>query len=135
MPTLTTLLDSNEYIFGLTKPQGFSAQLLKKLPNLTVKLPRFILNELHNNLSEEILRIFYLLLQKAKVEIIEDQVSASLVKKYQNQLPIEDAVIAAYCEFLKVKILISENRHFLLKFNPKTFKVLSAQTFLESNFP
>lgn len=75
------------------------------------------------------------MLKEAKIGIIEDQIPASLVEKYQNQLPAEDAVIAAYCEFLKVKILISENRHFLINFNPKAFKVLSAQNFLEQHFP
>lgn len=60
MPTLTILLDSNDYIFGLTKPQRFSARLLKNLPNLTVKLPRFIMNELHDNLPEDILKTFCL---------------------------------------------------------------------------
>lgn len=132
MPTLTILLDTNEYIFGLTEPEGFSAKLLGNLPSFTVKLPRFILDELHNNLPREILKILFTLLQEAKIEITEDQVPISLVKKYQKQLPYEDAVIAAYCEFLQIDILISENRHFLVNFNPKAFKVLSAQNFLEN---
>lgn len=135
MPTLTILLDSNEYIFGLTKFQKSSAQLLEKLPDLNVKLPRFILNEIHNNLSKDLLKIFYSLLKEAHIEIIEEQAPVSLVKKYKKQLPPEDAVIAAYCEFLGVKILISENRHFLINFNPKAFEVLSAQNFLEQHFP
>ncbi len=130
MPTLTILLDTNEYIFGLTKPEGDSAKLLENLPSFIVKLPRFILSEIHSNLPEDMNKIFYALLKEAKVEIVEEPIPASLVAKYKKQLPEEDAVIAAYCEFLQVDILISENRHFLVDFHPKAFKVLSAQNFL-----
>lgn len=131
MPTLTILLDTNEYIFGLIRPTGFSAQLLQKLPNFSVKLPRFILNELHKNLPEDVLKSTYLLLNEANVDIVDQQIETNLVEKYQKQLPPEDAVIAAYCEFLAVDILISENRHFLVNFKPKAFEVMSAQNFLE----
>lgn len=135
MSTLTILLDTNEFIFGLTQPTESSAQLLEELPDFTVKLPRFILDELHNNLPNNILKALYSLLKETKTEIIEQQVPVSLVEKYQKQLPSEDAVIAAYCEFLKIKVLISENRHFLVDFHPKVFEVLSAQRFLERHSP
>ena len=130
MPTLNILLDTNEYIFGLTKPKGYSSQLLENLPNFIVKLPRFILNEIHHNLPEGIHKIFYYLLKEAKIEVVEELIPANLVDKYKKQLPLEDAVIAAYCEFLHIDILISENRHFLVDFRSKVFKVLSAKNFL-----
>ncbi len=131
MTTLTILLDTNEFIFGLTKPQESSAQLLGKLPYLSIKLPRFILNELHDNLSYTLLKELYQLIREAEVEVIEEKIPASMVKKYQKQLPPEDAIIAAYCEFLRIEILISENRHFLVDFHPKAFRVLSAHEFIE----
>lgn len=134
MPTLTILLDSNEYIFGLSGERAQSVQLLNTLASFRDKLPRFVLNELHDNLTEERLKKLYRLVKDAQLQIIEERVPLSLIEKYQKQLPPEDAVIAAYCEFLKVTYLISENRHFLVDFNPKGFEVLAAQNFLDRPF-
>lgn len=130
MPTLTILLDSNEYIFGLKELQASSTDLLATLTSFSVKLPRFILDELHDNLGSDELKKLYRLIRKTKTEIIEQKVPLKLVETYQKQLPTEDAVIAAYCEFLQVDVLISENRHFLMNFHPKTFDVFSALNFL-----
>lgn len=66
-------------------------------------------------------------LEKQSIDLL------SLVQKYRRDLPPEDAVIAAYCEFLKVDALISENRHFLVNFHPKSFVVLSAKQFNNSS--
>ncbi len=131
MHTLIIVLDTNEFIFGLTNSLSHSAILLENLEKLRVKLPRFILQELHNNLPESVLRLVYFLLKEKGVEIVDMQVPSTLVEKYQSQLPPEDAVIAAYCEFLSVDVLVSENRHFLVDFQPKVFRVLSAQEFLD----
>lgn len=133
MPTLTILLDSNEYIFGLTESLEESAKLLKILSSFKVKIPRFVLDELNDNLSGDLLKKLYQLIRNSNIEIVEDKVPVSLVEKYEKELPAEDAVIAAYCEFLKVDIMISENRHFLVDFDPKLFMVLSAQSFLQKN--
>ncbi len=130
MLTLTIVLDSNEYIFGLSEQLKPSTSLLKNLSGCIIKLPRFILDELHDNLEEILLKKLYRLINNAKIEIIEEQIPAFLIEKYQKQLPAEDAVIAGYCELLKVDVLISENRHFLVDFHPKAFKILDAQNFL-----
>ena len=134
MPILTILLDSNEYIFGLKDIYSSSNRLLSILSSFNVKVPRFILDELHDNLSDILLKELYQLIKTTGVEIIEEKVSIRLVEKYQKQLPVEDAIIAAYSEFLKVEVLVSENRHFLVDFRPKAFKVLSSKEFIEQYF-
>lgn len=131
MPILTILLDTNEFIFGLREPEGYSAKLLGKLIQFNIKLPRFVIDELHNNLPENVLKLFYSLLKENEIEILDVQIPASLVEKYKSQLPPEDAIIAAYCEFLHVDVLISENRHFLVNFHPKVFQVLSVHEFMD----
>lgn len=131
MPTLTIILDTNEYIFGLKKVSKGSVRLLQKLSYFKVKAPRLILEELHRNLDTALMKELYGILLKAKAEVVEERVSNTLVKKYENELPYEDAVIASYCEHLKVDFLISENRHFLVGFKPKNFKVFSAEDFLK----
>lgn len=131
MHTLTIILDTNEFIYGLTDTKKACITLLTKLPDFNVKIPRIILNELHNNLPRELLKELYKLLKDANVEIIDKKTPVSLVKRYEEQLPYEDAVIASYCEHLNIDILISENRHFLVDFNPDAFQVLPATEFLK----
>ena len=131
MPILTILLDSNEYIFGLGGIRKDSKDLLQVLASFRVKLPRFILDELHANIGETKLKALYRLIRETKIEVVEEKVPLSLVKKYQKEIHPEDAVIAAYCEFLQADVLISENRHFLIGFQPKSFGVLSAEEFLQ----
>lgn len=127
---MTIVLDSNEYIYGLANTIETSVILLKKLSSFEVKIPRFILDELHNNLTEELLKELYKLIIEQKIVIFEEKVSEKSVKKFKD-LPYEDAVIAAYCELLKVNVLVSENRHFLIGFHSKSFKVFSAKDFLD----
>ena len=132
MHTSTIILDTNEYIYGLTGIKKPCADLIGKLSTFKVKLPRIILDELHKNLSEDLLKDLYKLLRVAQVDIVGEKVSIDLVNKYK--LPYEDAIIASYCEHLLVDVLVSENRHFLVGFRPKSFKVFSAHDFLTSTF-
>lgn len=131
MRTLTIILDSNEYIFGLTEKKEPSDALLAMLSNFTIKIPRIILDELHQNMRKDELKSLYKLIRDKEVVIIEDKIPASTVDKYKKQLHYEDAVTASYCEYFDVDILISENRHFLVNFHPKAFRVLSASEFLK----
>lgn len=131
----TIILDTNEYIYGLTGRKKSCVDLISKLSSFKVKIPRIILDELHKNLSDIILKDLYELLGKEKVDIVYEKVSIDLVNKYQEKVPYEDAVIASYCELLKIDVLISENRHFLIGFNPKNFQVFSAHDFLKNVGP
>lgn len=69
MPTLTIILDTNEYIFGLTEKDRNCKRLLDQLSNFQVFIPRIILKELHNNLSGEQLNRLYKILIKTNAEI------------------------------------------------------------------
>ena len=126
----TIILDTNEYIYGLGGTKKECEDLINRLPNFNVKVPRIILNELYNNLGDNLIKDLYRLLRFTEAEIIEKKVPISLIDKYK--VPYEDAVIASYCEYLKVDALISENRHFLIDFHPKSFKIFSAHDFLKS---
>lgn len=131
MPTLIIILDSNEYIYGLTETKEASIDLLELLSDFTVKIPRIILDELHQNLRADDLKNLYRLIKEADLETVERKTPSSIVDKYSKHLPYEDAVIASYCEYLNVDILVSENRHFLVNFHSRAFRVLSASAFLK----
>ena len=134
MHTLTIILDTNEFIYGITQTKEASTNLLACLQDFVVKVPRIILDELYQNLRRDLLKELYKLLRDTNAEIIEKKTPVALVNKYEEQVPYEDAVIASYCEQLNIDILISENRHFLVGFQPKSFQVLSASDFLKK-FP
>jgi hypothetical protein len=93
-------------------------------------MPRIILQELHNNLSGKMLNKLYKLLIKANIEIVDLKAPIKLVQEFKVVLPFEDSVIAAYCKLFEVDYLVSENRHFLVSFRPKMFRVLPADKFL-----
>ena len=61
-------------------------------------------------------------------QIDEDNiVPLELAVKYASMgLKSADALIAAYTEWIKADILVSENRHFLARKSGMPFKVLSA---------
>lgn len=131
MRTLTIILDTNEYIFGLIEKDQNCKELLESLANFRVLIPRIILSELHNNLGGELLSKLYRLLIDNNIEIVDAKIPHHIVEKFKGKLPFEDAIIVAYCELLEVDYLISENRHFLVGFNPVKFKVLPAREFLK----
>jgi predicted nucleic acid-binding protein len=133
------VLDTNVWIFGLRNApeRPACARLLRRLPDLFVRVPRQILLELRANLSQEELDDFFRLLNRhpGQREISWEKVEPALIHKYQQRgCKLGDATVAAHLEVLGVKLLVSENRDFLAEITGLPFRVLSAEAFLTSTF-
>lgn len=133
------VLDINVWIFGLRNApeRPACAQLLRRLPNLFVRVPRQILLELRANLSQEEMDDFFRLVNRypEQREISWDKVPSTLIHSYQQRgCKLGDATVAAHLETLGVKLLVSENRDFLVEITGLPFRVLSAEAFLTSAY-
>jgi hypothetical protein len=134
------VLDSNEYIFGLSEDlnRPASIQLMNQIPALLENVEDFILIvpniirvEVHRNLAPHRLPRFYRLIRRRNVLLRwTDNVPESLLKKYSRQMKEEDALIAAICEAEQVDCIISENRHFSEQLQTQVFLILTAEQFL-----
>ena len=130
------VLDTNVWIFGLRQEPTRLARfhLLRRLPDLFVRVPRQILLELRANLSHEEMDDFFRLLNRHPEQraISWDKVEPALIHNYQQRgCKLGDATVAAHLEILGVKLLVSENRDFLTEISGLPFRVLSAEAFLE----
>ncbi len=131
------VIDTNEFIFtfGVGK-NGSSDVLLNKLaelfPNISIHIPRTIVDEVRNNLTTSKFKEFILFIQSVG-NIDEDIfVPYELGEKYAAMgLKPADALIAAYTEWINADILVSENRHFLSRQTNLPFKILSAEKTLK----
>lgn len=129
------VLDTNMWIFGIRQTPAYPAcaQLLDRLGELSVVIPRQILRELQANLSEEELRAFFAVANRHPQQIRMDwqQVPVELIRKYQALgCKRGDAVVAAHVEHLGVSVLISENRELLTEVSVLPFRILSASATL-----
>ena len=132
------VFDTNIWIFGLRRtPDALAcAQLLERLSSFRVVLPRQILQELQANLSEGEIRALFRLIgqfpEKSKVDWAKAK--PVVVAKYQRVgCKLGDAVVAAHLEELNVKILVSENRDFLVELKGLPFQTLSAAQILAAD--
>ena len=131
------VIDSNEYIFALGAVRDLSCiELLEKIiehiDNISLRIPRLIVEEVRNNLTPEAFKEFIISLNKL-TRIDEDiEVPFELGVKYEAKgLKPSDAFIAAYTEWVGADALITENRHFLSRQSNLPFKVLSARECLK----
>ena len=138
------VLDTNVWIFGLHRTPAYPAcaQLLDRLGELSVVIPRQILRELQAHLSEEELRAFFAVANRHPQQIRVDwqRVPVELIRKYQALgCKRGDAVVAAHVEHLGVSVLVSENRELLTGVSGLPFRVLTASATLteleEANQP
>lgn len=125
------VLDTNVWIFGLRHHLELPActLLLERLGQLQVILPRQVLCELQANLTESELRALFRLLRKYpnRVLIHWEKAKRDTISKYQSLgCKLGDAALAAHLEELGVKVLITENRHFLEELKDLPFRRLSA---------
>jgi predicted nucleic acid-binding protein len=102
------VLDTNVWIFGLRNvpERPACAQLLRRLPDLFVKVPRQILLELRANLSHEEMGDFFRLVNRhpEQRKISWDKVQAALIHKYQQRgCKLGDATVSAHLEVSGVK--------------------------------
>lgn len=131
------IFDTNIWIFGLREEADRPAcfQLLRHLPQLSVKLPRQILRELRANLTRDEMSDLFRLLNHypERIEISWNKIELSLIRKYQSLgCKLGDATVAAHVEALGVKVLVSENRDFLTEIQGLPFQVLSAEKMLQT---
>ena len=117
-PSNRWLLDTNVWVFGLRRDDAFPicAQLLDRIGEFCVVIPRQVLKELNLTFSEDEIRAFYRLTNQYSefIELSWDPVLVERVKFYEERgCRKGDAVIAAHAEAMNVRIIVSENRQFL----------------------
>lgn len=127
-------IDSCVIIHGLQETDSAAVRLLDLLgPDLVVVVPRLVAQEVMRNLrTREQVRLFYRLFRGRDFAFIVDEpVPRALVEKYVALgLPGKaDAFVGAFAEWMQVRYLLSDNRHFLRDLRTDAFDVLDAAEF------
>ena len=133
------VLDTNEFIFGLTgthKPSALLLDLIGVIPGLRVSLPSTVITETTHNLgrihSRLIAAFTDLVYTHPLFAVLPDEnTPEDLINQYVNLgLPQEDAVIGAFAHWVKADFLVSENQHFLKDLRTTAYDVLSAEAMI-----
>ncbi len=127
-------IDSCVIIHGLQETDSAAVRLLDLLgPDLVVVVPRLVAQEVMRNLrTREQVRLFYRLFRGRDFAFIVDEpVPRALVEKYVALgLPGKaDAFVGAFAEWMQVRYLLSDNRHFLRDLRTDAYDVLDAAEF------
>ncbi len=134
-PDTVLILDTNEFIFGLTGTKQSSVELLDHIGDLTIVIPAMVVREVRANLEHryQLGKAFFRLLASGEnftilwidppQEIIEKHVALGFAE--------EDAAIAAAAECAGADFVISENRHFLQRKEGLSFQTINAEKALE----
>ena len=131
------ILDSNEYLFALGAERDKTCEKLieviaKESDVVFIRIPRFVVMEVRNNLTPEAFKEFILLISKLTFIDEDLVVPYELVGEYEYKgLKPADAFIAAYAEYTGADALVTENRHFLSRQSDLPFKVLTAENCLK----
>jgi hypothetical protein len=128
-------IDSCVFIHGLQQSDAAAVHLLDLVgPELILVVPRLVAQEVTRNLGtpEQVRRFYQLFQARAFAFIIDDPVPRVLVSKYVGlNLPEKaDAFIGAFAEWMQVRYLVSDNRHFLQNLRTDAFGVLDAAEFM-----
>ncbi len=128
-------IDSCVFIHGLQSNDPAVRQLIALVsPTVQLVIPRLVAQEVTRNLySAEQARRFYRLFHALDCAFIVDEpVPAALVEKYVHLgLPGKaDAYIGAFAEWMQVRYLISNNRHFLRDLQTNAFAVMNTADFV-----
>jgi hypothetical protein len=123
------------FIRGLQREGSAERQLIALIsPAIQLAIPRLVAQEVTRNLrSTEQVRRFYRLFHELDCAwIVDEPVPADLVDEYVRLgLPAKaDAFIGAFAEWMQVRYLVSENRHFLRELQTDAFEVLDVETFV-----
>ena len=129
-------IDSCVFIQGLQQSDTAAVRLLDHIgPELILLIPRLAAQEVTRNLATPAqVSYFYRLFQARDFAFIVDElVPQPLVDKYVKfGLPGKaDAFIGAFAEWMQVRYLISDNRHFLRNLRTDAYEVLDAAKFIE----
>lgn len=124
-------IDSCVFINALTLADPSAVKLLGLVgPQLTLIVPRLVGLEVTRNLrTPEQVRLFYQLFRERDFAFIVDEpVPRALVDKYVELGLREkgDAFVGAFAEWMQVRYLVSDNRHFLRELHTDAFSVLAA---------
>lgn len=139
--TLTVVLDSNVYIFGIARVMPSCEALLDALSRskwesrLRVITPHLVEREVTRNLEPigpSAPKLFCSMLADVPWSGVtfEAPPDELMLKYLELGLAEEDAIIAAFTEWLGAKYLVSENRHFLEELKTEAFQVVDAAEFL-----
>ena len=128
-------IDSCVFIHALQQSDSAAVRLLELLSDeLTLVIPRLVVQEVTRNLAsrEQVRRFYHLFHNCTFAFIVDEPVPETLVARYINLgLPAKaDAFIGAFGEWMQVRYLISDNRHFLRKLQTNAFAVLDADAFI-----
>ncbi len=134
-PTTPLMLDSNEYIFGLSGTKASCVQLIDQLDTLHVFVPLMVVREVERNLElmYSLSSVFFkLIVNQENIVIVWSPPPEKLVLAYiERGFSKEDATIAAVAEQVQTEYLISENRHFLQNSAGLPFQIINAETALK----
>lgn len=127
-------IDSCVFIRGLQTNDPEVPQLFTLIgPALQLVIPRLVAQEVSRNLRspDQVRRFYRLFYETSYAAILDEPLPVEMVDRYaQLGLPQKaDAFIGAFAEWLEVRYLISDNRHFLRDLRTDTFTVLSPAEF------
>ena len=127
-------LDTNVWIFGILGIDRFCEQILLNLTRFDVVLPDQVREELSHNLSNEDMKQFYRFVYECDVHLDFERVPQEYISKFEQKgLKKGDAEIGAFCEWRRIDIIISDNRHFLRALHgDRSFQVMSPQIFYDT---
>lgn len=130
------ILDANEYVFAFgPKPKADCVTVLELVRHHELRTCRTIVQEVLHNLPPDAHEGFFVYLMEVidrDPPIEEDWVVPfELGAAYEAKgFKPADAFIAAYAETVAAELIVSENRHFLLRAPMLPFDVLDAKTFV-----
>ena len=128
-------IDSSVFIPGLQDNDPAAAHVLELIgAEITLLIPRLIAQEVTRNLNtpQQVRQFYHLFHTYDFAFIVDEPVPRNLVEKY-NALGLPekaDAFIGAFSEWMDIRYLISNNRHFLHDLQTDTFRVLDAAGFI-----
>jgi hypothetical protein len=128
-------IDSCVFIHAAQREKSAERRLITLIgPTTQLVIPRLVAQEVTRNLhSTKQVRLFYRLFHGLdSAAIVDELVPVELVAKYVSLgLPEKaDAYIGAFAEWMQVRYLISDNRHFLQELRTDAFEVLDAEAFI-----
>lgn len=129
-------IDSCVLIQGLQQSDSAAVRLLDLIgPELILLIPRLAAQEVTRNLTtpEQVSHFYRLFQARDFAFFVDEPVPRPLVDKYVKMgLPEKaDAFIGAFAEWMQVRYLISDNRHFLRNLRTDAYEVLDATGFIE----
>lgn len=132
------VLDSNEYILAYGEERAPDCEALifrltTQEGNVELFVPWMVVDEITHNLNDRVLRRIHRFWRLMGCTIEDESDAPSRIENayLARGLKPADAQIAAYAEWVRAEILVSENRDFLALSTPLPFRVMKAAVFIE----